>query len=192
VSSCAGLWSRRTVGSRRHSTQTRARFQFSKCLFLFPPSVSFALQPAITESRPRTEGWDPREPRTNEQGPYESTRKQLFECLVWICAPALLHEVVDSKFQVQVFRAKRCSCGECVRQHGRTHVCAVHRCANSVKTLAREHPISSCCVVRCTCARVLHAARMHTYRAQNGSTLVLVQLMCLASALCSLQVNAGT
>jgi len=37
----------------------------------------------------RIEGWDPREPRTNEQGPYESTREQLFECLVWICAPAL-------------------------------------------------------------------------------------------------------
>jgi hypothetical protein len=30
----------------------------------------------------------------------ESTRKQLFECLVWICTPALLYEVVDSKFQV--------------------------------------------------------------------------------------------
>ena len=44
------------------------------------------------------EGWDPREPRANEQRPYESTRKQLFECLVWICAPALLYEVV--RFQV--------------------------------------------------------------------------------------------
>ena len=29
---------------------------------------------------------------------YESTRKQLFECLVWICAPVLLYEVV--RFQV--------------------------------------------------------------------------------------------
>jgi hypothetical protein len=32
--------------------------------------------------------------------PYESTRQQLFECLVWTCAPTLLYEVVDSKFQV--------------------------------------------------------------------------------------------
>jgi hypothetical protein len=47
-------------------------------------------------------GWDPREPRSNKQGPYESTRKQLFECLVWMCAPALLYEVVDSKFQVPI------------------------------------------------------------------------------------------
>jgi hypothetical protein len=42
----------------------------------------------------RIEGWDPREPRTNEHEPYESTLKQLFECLLWICAPALLYEVV--------------------------------------------------------------------------------------------------
>jgi hypothetical protein len=47
------------------------------------------------ESRSRhTEGWDPREPRTNEQRRYEFTRKQLVERLVWICAPALMYEVV--------------------------------------------------------------------------------------------------
>jgi hypothetical protein len=91
------------VVDTRHNTCEVSIFQ----LFIFiSPKCQFA--PAITESRPRIEGWDPREPRTNEQGPYESTRKQLFECLVCIlvCAPALLHEVVDSKFQVQVFRAK--------------------------------------------------------------------------------------
>ena len=57
--------------------------------------------------RKHDHGWDPREPRTNKQGPYESSRKQLFECLVWICAPVLLYEVV--RFQVPSSKFNICT-----------------------------------------------------------------------------------
>jgi hypothetical protein len=50
----------------------------------------------------RMEGWDPREPGTNEQGPYESTRKQLFECfgLDMCTCSSDSTKSFDSKFQV--------------------------------------------------------------------------------------------
>jgi hypothetical protein len=50
----------------------------------------------LFRARTTTEGWDPREPRTKSKD--LPSRKQLFECLVWVCAPVLLYEVV--RFQV--------------------------------------------------------------------------------------------
>jgi hypothetical protein len=49
-----------------------------------------------------------------------SPLKQLFECLVWKCVPALLYEVVDSKFQVSLF-LRTCASAHTVRVQSNPH-----------------------------------------------------------------------
>jgi hypothetical protein len=98
--------------------------------------------------------------------------KQLFECVVWMCAHALLYEVVDSKFQVRVV-----SLGECVAEEQYTYERA--HCTSTKQPTQDKTRLSTCCSAQDTINLFVHATfrDRYTLPVQIRETALLLLLL---------------